>query len=118
MNINKKLKNLITLSCNVKIYVPSTVNINENTNNELITIETLEFLAKRFGGSTSYKATGYWLSPQHGLVGEKIMICESFCDSQKLEKFIGEIIDFCQDMKELLKQESVAIEINNELHLI
>lgn len=113
-----KLQALIRLSHSIKIYVPSTVNVNQQADNSLIVEETLRFLSKLFGGATSYLARGCWLSKDSELILERVIICESFTTSEKLDKHFDEIFDFLQDQKKILSQESIAFELNNELYLI
>lgn len=117
--MNKRsLKNLIALSCNIKIYVPSTIESNQDFDSSKLVNHTLAFLSNIFGGATSYNALGCWFSTNHGLIKEKIFICESFCTSEKLDENIEKVIDYCETLKNQLKQESIALEINNSLHLV
>lgn len=110
----KTLKNLIALSNNVKIYVPSTIEANQEHDSSLEINKTLSFLSSIFGGAT----LGCWFSTNHGLIKEKIFICESFCNSNQLDQHIESIIEYCEQLKTELKQESIALEVNNILHLI
>jgi quinol monooxygenase YgiN len=115
---NKKLKSLIALSCNIKIYVPSTVDISVEVDTSKMVDATLTFMSRLFGGSTSYKALGCWQTTTNELVKEKVTICEAFCDSHKLEAHIETVIAFCELMKKDLSQEAIALEVNNVLHFV
>ena len=117
-NQNKKLKNLIKLSCNVKVYIPSTVEINKATDSTEQVDSCLNLLSSFFGGATSYKAIGCWQSKEQGLIKEKVIICESYCKQDALEKNIDQIINFCENVKEEMKQEAISLEVNNELYFI
>lgn len=114
----KKLKNCIELACSVKIYVPSTINIDKHFENDFWINETLAFLSTEFGGATSTKALGAWLSQSGNLIKEDVTIVFSFVSQDTLEKKIEKIYEFCLRMKIDLSQESVALEINNKLYLI
>lgn len=54
----KTLKNCIKLSCSVKIYVPSTINVDKDFDNIEWIDKTMVFLASMFGGSTATNALG------------------------------------------------------------
>ena len=77
----KKLENCISLSHKVKIYVPSTINVNESYDNMPIVESVLCNLAKFFGGATSYPAFGAWVTSTGQLVNERITICEASYDN-------------------------------------
>ena len=115
---NKKLSALIELSSNVKIYVPSTADVDQATDNSAIVDRTLSQLAKMFGGSTQYDALGCWQSATVGLVKEHVVICQSYCSEQQLQDNIDTVIDICTTIKQEMKQEAIALEINNKLYFV
>ena len=78
---------------------------------------TLEFLSNIFGGATSYKAFGAWLT-NNKLVKENINIVLSYCNQKDLENNIYKIYEYCLNLKIELKQENISLEINNELYFI
>lgn len=114
----KALKNCIKLSCSVKIYVPSTINVEENFDSQEWVEKALQFLSERFGGSTASKALGAWVSTEGKLIKESVTMVFAYATQDALEKYIEETYEFCIDMKSLLKQEAIALEINNELYLL
>ena len=114
----KKLKNLIKLSSKVAIYVPSTVNINCQIDNSKYVEKTGRFLSEYFGGATSTKCVGMWMSNSEGLVKEKTTLVFAYCTSEQLEKNIDAVIDYCISLKNELKQESIALEVNGEMYFI
>ena len=71
----KKLTNLICLSHSVKVYIPSTTDIDTPICTEEYENKTLELLSNMFGGATIQNAYGCWNSQEKGLVKEKIKIC-------------------------------------------
>lgn len=115
---NKKLKRLIKLSSHVRIFVPSTININEGIDNANFVKEVQISLVKCFGGATIYNAFGAWQSLNTGIVNEKITIIESYTTTDKLNEKIDSVIDLCEKLKNDMKQESIALEINGELYFI
>ena len=114
----KSLKNLVKLDSKVVIYVPSTYNINKKIDNENVVAETLEFLSVRFGGATSTKAVGSWVSDGMGLVNERIILCYSYTTTEKLEQYMGEVLEYCYKLKNDMKQEAISFEVNNELYIL
>ncbi len=113
-----KLANLIKLGCTVKIYVPSTVDATQTADTSEIVDDTLDFLSVRFGGATSYKALGCWKSPEHGLIKEKVIICESHTDTRGLEANVEAVVERAEALKAELSQEAIAIEINGEMYFV
>jgi pyruvoyl-dependent arginine decarboxylase (PvlArgDC) len=116
--MNRKLKNLIVLESNVKIYVPGTIEINKTFDNTEIVNRALSILSSYFGGSTSYAAVGCWISQNIGLIKENVTICESYCKETDLKKHIDSIIEFCESLKTELNQEAISLEINNKLYFV
>lgn len=114
----KTLKNCIKLSSQVKIYVPSTTNVTNSFDSTEWINRTLDLLSKNFGGSTATSALGAWITNTGNLIKESVTIVFAYCKQEQLEKNIEKIYDFCLSMKNELKQESIAIEVNGEMYLI
>lgn len=116
----KQLKHAIKLSCNVRIYVPSTASTDQAIDSTTIdqrVDRSLSFLSSLFNGATSFKAYGAWLSGKE-LIKESITIVESHCTSEALETNIGNVYDHALQLKADYSQESIGIEINNIFYLI
>ena len=114
----KSLKNCVKLSCSVKIYVPSTINVNENFDSQEWVDRSLQLLSSEFGGSTASKALGAWVSSKGELVKENVTMVFSYANQAQLESSIEKIYDFCLQMKMNLSQEQIALEVNNELYFV
>lgn len=114
----KQLKNCIKLSSRITIYVPATMNTNEQTDNSKQVDQTASFLASCFGGATSSPAIGYWLSASHGLIRENTTIVFAYADQSALEKNVNSIVEYCEQLKQDMQQESIALEINGEMYFI
>ena len=115
MNI---LRNCTKLSSNIKIYVPSTINLNEKSNNEHWINLSMKLLSKEFGGATSTKVKGSYLSTSGEIIEEDITMIISFATPEQLKKSMKIIYDFCMSMKNCLAQESIALEKNGKLYLL
>ena len=114
----KSLKNCLKLSHSIKIYVPSTTNVNQHIDNSSYVDETLKFLSQCFGGATSTKALGAWVSKDGSLIKENITMVFAYATEEKLQLHIDGVYDFCLTMKAYLGQEAIALELNNELYFI
>jgi hypothetical protein len=115
----KELKNCIELSSSVKIYVPSTISVDQEHDTQEWVDKALNLLAECFGGATCSEAVGVWQdTTTKGLVREKVKLCMAYCHQDALNKFIEDILAFCMIMRHELSQQSVALEINNKMYLI
>lgn len=118
MKTLKELSNLIKLDSNIKIYVPSTINVNTEIENTEKVEQTLKFLSGLFGGATSYNALGCWVSQSEGLVKEKVNICESYTNEKALHENITLVVEYCEKLKKEMYQEAISLEVNNQLYFI
>lgn len=114
----KTLKNCIKLSSVVKIYIPSTINVNEEIDSTIHTDRALTFLSGLFGGATSTPALGAWMTQGGGLIKERVTIVFAYADTLGLSVHIDDIYNYCLCLKRELNQEAIALEINGELYLI
>ena len=118
METNRKLSALIPLNHNVKIFIPSTINVNETINNADYVDKTLSTFSDLFGGATSYKAMGAWSSIDSGLVKEKVIIVEAFCSEVQLESHIDTVIIYAEKIKADMAQEAIALQIDNKMYFV
>ena len=114
----KQLETLTKLSKNIKIYVPSTVDVDKKIDTSKNVDETLTMLSNKFGGSTSTKGTGTWVTNDNKLVKEDVTICESYCTGSDLANSINDVIEYCNKLKSELNQEAISLEVNSELYFI
>ena len=115
---NSKLQNLFKLSSKVTVIVPATVNINEEIDNTKYVDEVAELLSNCFGGATATQTLGYWVSPTAGLVKEKSTTVFAYCSEADLQANVERVIDKCVSLKNELKQDAIALEINGEMYFI
>ena len=116
--MNAKLQNLFKLSSKITVYIPSTVDINKDIDNKKYVDAVATLLSNCFGGATSCETLGYWMSPSAGLVKEHTTMVYAYCSDTDLQKHAEKVIDFCEVLKDKLKQDSVAMEINGEMYFI
>lgn len=115
---NARLKNVFKLSSKITVYVPATININEAIDNTEYVNRAATLLSECFGGATSTDALGYWKSPTAGLVKENTTLVFAYAAEADLKKNLDKVIDFCEELKEEMKQDSVALELNGEIFFI
>jgi hypothetical protein len=116
----KALQNLIKLAQNVKVFVPSTTAVNK-AGDELQGVyvrKFMELMSAEFGGSTSYRAIGAWLSTTEGLVTENVTIVEGFAPDATSEKGLNKVLKLAAKMKRAMGQEAIAIQVNGDLFLL
>lgn len=114
----RQLKNCIKLSCQVRVYIPSTINVKESFDSSEWKNKTLTFLSNSFGGATASSALGAWISNQGELIKEDVTLVFAYATQDQLESKIDDVYNFCLSMKLALRQEAIALEVNGELYLI
>lgn len=118
---NNLLSSFVSLSHQVKIYVPSTVEVNKEASQEArqAVIDTvLGSLSDLFGGATAGDFVGAWRSQEAGIVTEKTTVIYSFCTSEALEAGLAKVVELAQMICKDMSQEVVSLEIDNALYLV
>lgn len=113
-----KLFETFNLNEKISIYIPSTINVNQKIDTQKNVTEVSKKLATLFGGSTAMKTNGNYISNDGILVTEEITIVYAFCSSEDLSKNEDAILTICNNLKNELKQECIALEISNKLFFI
>jgi len=120
MFVPSSLQNLFALSINIKLFIPSTTEVDKD-GSQLQTIyekKALSLFSELFGGATSYGALGAWSSQQAGLVTEKIQIVESFASTEAVSTGFNSVLALAAEMKQVMGQESVAIQYQNVMYFV
>ena len=103
----------------ISLIIPSTVDVNIKIDPSKFVRKTLAFCGEIFGGATSTtKASGVWNSDAEGLVNEDVYIVMSYTTDDTLKEHLDEVFEFVRNMKEDLRQEKMAMEINKKLILV
>lgn len=114
---SKQLKALFPLSQKVRLYIPSTINIDEVIDNREQVEQTLKLFGELFGGATSYEAVGAWNGSNGKLVQESVTIVESYAN--KLESNdIVQVIDYAKQLCKNMTQDAIAVEVNGSMGFI
>lgn len=114
----KSLKFKFDLDSKVAIYVPSTLNVNEETDNTAQVMNIIRKLSTLFGGATASDAVGGWVAENGQTVIEKVKIVYSFCTSDQLKEHISTIIAICEELKNEMSQEAITLEINGQVKFV
>lgn len=116
--MKKELKFKFDLDCKVAIYVPSTVDVDKEVNNEQQVLQIIKKLSPLFGGATASDAVGGWVANDGQTVIEKIKIVYSYCTSEQLKENIDTILEICENLKKEMLQEAITLEINGQVKFI
>lgn len=111
------LKGQFYLEDVVKIYVPSTYNVDQPIDNTPYVNKSLEEFSRMFGGATAIDGTGSWLSDDDQLVTENVTIVYSFAEDLD-KKRINRVVAYAKSLKEEMKQSSVSLEVNGKMYFI
>lgn len=113
-----ELENLVVLSSNVRLYVPSTFDVTQPADNTDEVRRAAELMSEAFGGATAFRARGCWKSTTGGLVTEEVTVVESYCSDEDLRRHIVRILGAARAIKHRMQQEAVALEVNGRLYLV
>ncbi len=104
----------------VSLYIPTTIDVNTSIDTTPYVERTLSFLGQLFGGATTttLQARGVWNSAEVGLVSEGIHIVRSYATQADLDTHLQTILDYVEGLKRELRQEAMAVEINQRLMLV
>jgi len=107
---------VICLSHKIVVYIPSEWAGQPISNRVAIVENVLSGLSDLCGGATSTEALGYFQSPGGTLVKERVTLAYAFVSD--LDSILDDVLDLAIHLKAQARQESVALEIDNELYLI
>lgn len=102
----------------IGIFIPSTVDVDQSLDTTQYMDQAMNFMAERFGGATCKVANGVWNSDEVGLVGEMVYIIQSYITQSDMNRHLDEVVDYIKTLKRELRQEAMALEVNNKLTLI
>lgn len=108
----------LSLNHAVALFVPSTINVDQQVDSSKQVKATLSFLGNLFGGATSSNAEGAWRSEESGLVTEQVTIVRTFVSKKALDAHLDDVIHFATNLKQDMKQEAVAVSVDNQLILV
>jgi hypothetical protein len=113
-----QLKGLFNLGHRIELYIPSTINTNQETNTEAYKLLVMGKFSQYFGGSTTTESMGSWVSNNGQVITEKITIVFSYATSESVTQHMDEVIKLAIGIKKDLNQEAISLVYDNELYLI
>lgn len=102
----------------IRVYIPTTVDVDQQSDTSAYVRETLDFLGQKFGGATSVPARGVWQSQEAGLVGEDVYIVHTYASASAMNEHLDQVIAYAKTLKTALRQEAIALEVDRRLVLI
>lgn len=120
MNNNSNLKTLeklVPLSHKITVYVPATTDVNIPVDNTETVNDVASVLCGMFGGATASPAIGFWRSDTLGLIRENTTIVFAYAKEITPEN-INTLISLCENIRDNMGQEAVAVEIDNNMYFI
>ena len=102
----------------IAVYIPTTINVNQEIDTRPYVERALAFLGERFGGATSREADGVWHSDAIGLVNEKVFIVRSYITQADMTAHLDDVIAFVERLKTELQQEAMAVEVDQRLMFV
>jgi hypothetical protein len=101
------------------IYLPSCQADGEPIPNfETLTDEMARTLCLKFGGATSYPATGYFERADHSVQKEAIRVLEFFCTPEELSRKGDFVWQLLTKLRAALQQESMACSLDGRMILV
>ena len=109
--------NVITLSHEVKVIVPSTKDVNVNADSSAM----VDFVAGEFsklnGGATITSGQGTWNSDKMGLVKEAVTVVSSSC-VEVTDEVLACVYSIAQKILAEMSQEAVSVSVDGILYLV
>lgn len=104
----------------IGIYIPTTTDVDQVVDTSGYIQETITFFGEIFGGASAStnEAHGVWNSDEVGLVSETIHIVRTYVTQAELDRYLGDVLEYVEGLKEALKQEAMALEVNQKLMII
>lgn len=108
---------LYKLKESVAIYVPSTVNATEAVDSKSMVGYVVSELTRLFGGTTTTKGQGSWMSDEHGVILEDVTIVTA-CTEALTEEKAQKVLALAQYVREAMSQEAVSLVVNGTLMFV
>lgn len=102
----------------ISVYIPTTIDTDQSADTTAYVERAMAFLGERFGGATSMPAQGVWNSDDVGLVNEGVHIVRTYATPDDMNNHLDNVIDFVKSLKEELRQEAMALEVDRKLVLV
>ena len=102
----------------ISVYIPTTVDADQPIDTTEFVQRALAFLGQHFGGATSMPARGVWNSQEIGLISEEVHIVRTYATQADINQHLDSVVEFTKMLKQELRQEAMALEVDHKLVLI
>lgn len=103
----------------IGVYIPATIEGETSIDPQSFVDRTLLFFKAQFGSAGGYPAhTITQTERRAGLVGENIHIVQTFVTKSDMDRHLGAVLTFVEQLKTDLNQEAMALEINHNIMLV
>jgi hypothetical protein len=116
--VAETLVDKLTRSHQISVYIPTTIETDQTSDTTRLVNDTLAFLGRLFGSAASSESRGTSSSEQAVSPSEAVHIVRSYATKTDLEKYLPDILEYLDRLKIELKQEAIALEVNQKLMLI
>ena len=108
------------LNHRICVYIPSTFDGNKPAKRmqKKAVRKAAQRLSMYFGGATTTKAVGYWVSEEKGLIAEAQTLVYSNTTEEGKTAHLDTVRQFAKAICRWMKQEAVTLEIDGELEFI
>jgi hypothetical protein len=117
-NVVKAIADRLERIHELGVYIPTTLDVDQTIDTSPYVEKTLSFLGQLFGGATSSQAQGIWSSDEAGLVSETIHIVRAYITRAQMNRHLDQVLDYLEGLKAELKQEAMALEVDQRLILV
>lgn len=100
------------------IYVPAGDGSTQPVPEGALTAAVAEILCERFGGVTSYPATGRFTLASGAIQTESVMVLESYCEQEAWNRDHAALHELAKVLARLLRQESIAYSVDGRMSLV
>ena len=117
VNALQGLEKFTALKHQCQIFVPSTMDaVDVVDSSEFVKFVETE-LSMLFGGYTSYKANGGWVSDEHGLIKEGVTVVTSNFENLTSDA-VNAIVDIAKKLRKDMAQECVSVVVDGQLYFV
>ena len=119
--LNKYTKGALKLPIQVAIVVPSTTCLSHEVSDEVFNKRVKEVrraLSLFYGGMTSVRAVGGYVSKKNRLITERAVMVTSYADKDVFKKKLPDFFKFIREKAYQWKQEAIGIIIENDMFYI
>ncbi|MCD4686159.1 MAG: hypothetical protein K8S97_09505, partial [Anaerolineae bacterium] len=103
----------------IGVYIPATLESETPIDPQQFVDRTLMFLKAQFGSAGGYPThTVTQTERRAGMTGENIHVVQTFVTKSDMDRHLGDILAFVEQLKTDLNQEAMALEINYNIMLV